>query len=165
MKKQFEVSNEPYLEIAHAKLDTVAAGMPYRIKFAFENHGNYSVRVVDYHSGFITCAPPFDHDNLKYNLTDSVQYVNRYISKDKPLEGEVGGTLSSADYQWMVSHDLKKLKVYYFGYVKYKNLVNGRERVYKFRLDFDCAAGAPGDFKVNDNVYDLVTDMKHLGLF
>jgi hypothetical protein len=166
LKRQFEISNEPFLEISHAKIDTtIGAGEPFRIIFRFENHGNYPVRVVDFHSGFITCGPPFNHDSLKYNLKDSVQYFNSYISKDKPLECEVGDTLSLAGYQWMVSQGFKNLIVYYFGYVKYSNLLNGHDRVYKFRLDFDCKPGASGDFIVNDNVDDLVTDMKHLGLF
>jgi len=148
-QRDFNISNEPYLQVIQVKLDTFIEGKPIHVSCGFENLGGYPVK-VDSSKTVISVRmfnPGFDH---KIKISDySTDIINLYVTRGYPQ----GYTIES-DYPLSKSSYLAviydKYYVWLTGKIIYHNIINKESKIYTFAMKIKPNMTAR--FVVNDNV-------------
>ncbi len=140
----------PFLQISHPRQDTVAVGSVFRIKFNIVNLGKYPAKIMDYKVMGVALDHQITDAEIKSFGGDSLLNFDGYIIKENPMEAEYGDTVILTQKEIDIPQTAK-LTTYFVGYLRYQNLITGKDRIYRFRIEMECKTGAWGQFTFNDN--------------
>ncbi len=151
-QNNFEVSNEPFLQVEVLKIDSFKVGKPINIHFSIKNLGIYPAKVIT-----IKMGGQIGKDEPDLFIENAPNYLNadNYIIKDSPMP------LNTADNFQPITEDLfKSLKnskntFYAEMYILYKNLINNKNREYKLIIGIEPTHDNRFSYRLNEN-----TDVK-----
>ena len=155
-KKYFETEMEPFLQVqVPMVIDTIGVRMPIIFTSTIKNLSKYPVKIEEETSVTITkySLPSFDSVFRSPNKRNiSVNYVNRYITYDSPLQEQVT-TPFRLDESYYNAIMNKRLPIYYFGFIKYINLATGQRKEYDYmlRIVFLNNRFTNNEFIINEN--------------
>jgi hypothetical protein len=166
-QKNFEVQNEPYLQIKSAIVDTFkVTGTYFGIIFETENLSGYPAKIIDTKMAFEVCDTPPDSNRVKQS-GDFLLLINSYVIKESPLHRRFFEDSAQFDPHSDSLLKTGKFKVYFWGYIRYINLVTKAPRIYEFKITMDPTPGAKGDFFYNENLdiplADSTKDIRMVG--
>lgn len=156
-QKEFAISNEPYLQIVNAKIDSFVVGKPIKIMFDIQNIGNYPVKVIDAKTvTAIRISNPGMKDPV-LNDSKGTNIINVYIVKG---DGQryltyTDNVLNQAQF-YAVVHD--KYYVWCTGIIKFKNIITNQIKTYIFSIKIK--PNQYGMAVTNDNVIDFSKKFK-----
>ncbi|MEX8549257.1 MAG: hypothetical protein V5804_16775 [Mucilaginibacter sp.] len=153
-QKEFEVGNEPYLQIVKPSF-SIANNKHIVIQYSIENLGNYPIKVLVNHPGVSMDFNPnflalneYMFKNTKIVPKENI-VINRYITKDKPFDFGVIIDRPITDKLENVLKDEKSFLVIE-GFIIYQNLVTKNKKIYKYM--FSVNINGVTYTKINENI-------------
>ncbi len=148
-QKQFEISNEPILEIDSMNIH-LEIGQPLSITYQIKNLNKYTAKVLGAGELIGTKYNVPNLNSIKSEIKD-IANNTKYISDTYPIHLEF--TESPKIYNDTRSEFFKSGKFYiYFGtIIVYENIVTGRKKLYKFLLRMKNDSSY--EYLINENVY------------
>ena len=148
-QKQFELANEPFLEIdsivIHKKV-----GQPLSVDFQINNLNNYTAKIVGAGQGISTKYNPPDLKSVKDAIT-SIGDNSHYITSTRPVHMEFSEAPKIFDKRREEYFNSGKFYIYFGVIIVYENMVTGKKKLYKFlgRIKSDGSY----EYLIDDNVY------------
>jgi len=139
-KKQFEATNEPYVQIGNIAVRSFNINSPISISYTLTNLNNYPLKILELRVTTTTRPTHPDYvEDRKGLIPQDLQAINQYIIKETP---------DSFTYVEPIpltgSRFINVLRKEYFlflsGYVEYENLVTKTNRFYKFQIKIEDPA-------------------------
>lgn len=148
-QKQFQIGNEPYLNIASSNIEVFELGKPALIKIKVENLGKYPCKVIDCKTiiAIRISNPPLNElNNIAHHYSD---ILNKYILNDNPVPSPFGTTVPLNENQ--INAVIKSnYFIFLTGYIKYKNIISNKIKTYSFQLKMK--PGYETENVVNENL-------------
>ena len=148
---EFEKTNEPYLQIANPTIKTLTPNQPLYIEYSIENLGNYPVKILDAKTITAIRIKPIPVKELLDFKHDS-SVINSYVIKGTPYKAGIITEKPISQNQIFIinTQNLGEYYVYALGYIKYKNLVTLKEKIYNFEIKIPLTTNP--EFIINENV-------------
>lgn len=145
---QFEIENQPILQLQDFTIKQWSKGKPITIAYAMKNMGNHPVKLTRSKTGFSIDKVIGDKD-AKRNTFDSSP-TSQYITKENPAGKIFTTTTQIADvfFDRMASG---MLHFYFLGEIHYVNTVTGKPFKYLFTVKFDVI-NQTSNLVENDNI-------------
>jgi|GEM_PF-3671212 len=150
-QKNFQTQNEPYLQIGAPTFDTPGVTKQFSVSFEVQNLGNYPAKIVAEKLKFEGCELPPIANSFSYPEDDTLYLIDKYVTKENPIKSGISADSVFFDKRNDSLMKTGKLKVYFWGYIQYVNLVTKLSRIYTFKIMIDTKPGEKGRFIWNEN--------------
>jgi hypothetical protein len=132
-QRQFTRENEAFLQIVGVKFHPLKIGDSIRMEIEIANMKSNPVKIIDFKLGTVypkIIAPPIKNLDKEVTVKSA---VNMYIIKESPIEIPATGyePLDAVRYDMMMN---KGYNLFLSGYVKYRDLISGKNRFYVFEI-------------------------------
>jgi hypothetical protein len=139
-QKEFEIENEPYLQVMQPRIVTFIVGQPMRFNYFFVNLGKYPAKILTLDvGGKANSYPPNVEDSNTFKIANTLpDFINTFIIKESALIVDSPGTdnrpLTASKYFELINH---VFNYYFYGRIQYQNLANKKRRIYSFVVQLD----------------------------
>ena len=148
IKSQFELGNQPYLELKIDSVDSIFPNKPIKMAYSLRNYGNYPAKIIDSKAKIAIDTIDPTYEKMANLFREKADGLNEYVGKEYPCQIIMhSDTLSQVLYNSIVD----KYSVYFTWYFQYDNLITGKRRAYKVMIK--SPGGQVGfQYLVNDNI-------------
>lgn len=152
-QKDFEIENEPYLQVMQPSIETFIVGQPITLTYFFVNLGKYPAKILTLDvGGKANTYPPNVEDSNTFKFDKPFpDFINTFIIKESPLSLDHPAVdeipLTQSKYQGVISHTYN---YYLYGRIQYQNLANHKNKIYSFLVQLDPITKA-AHYLYNDN--------------
>jgi len=133
-QKDFGITNEPYLEITKAYIDTFVVGKFVYVNYIINNLGNYPVKIIGSKAyTAVRKTDPFKESSNKQSAFNNLRIINQYVIK----ENEMGYSdispmiLTQGNYNAITKYGYF---FWFFGNIEYINLITKKKKEYRFSI-------------------------------
>jgi hypothetical protein len=152
-QKQFEISNEAYLQITDAKVTRFFPGQPLGIELQISNYGNYVAKIKEARCGIhIKKVAPDYQSSIKQISMLTMPFANVIISKDFPTTRQGSNDFILPEQLFNAANQLS-LNVFVSGYVKYVRMIDNTPKTYNFQLEIPLT-NEYFKYVINENRFD-----------
>jgi len=136
-REQFEIDNEPYLQIGGFSRIVLKDGEPASFYYKIFNNGSHPVKAIkmQVELDFIPIRDSSDFVTNPYKEIVPFFPMDEYFSKETPTDKFYTGNPA------LPSGMMEKLRVgrmimFFFGRLEYFNYINNKKRIYEFVIQF-----------------------------
>lgn len=150
VRSQFEVGNQPFLELTIDKIDSLDPNRRVGLLYSVFNYGNYPAKIIDCKSDILidTIDPTFD--KIKSGFRQNSDALYKYINKETPSHFSSLSDENLGKDRFVAIFGLKR-PVYFCWYIEYENLITREIRPYKVIIKFPAIGVQGARYLLNDN--------------
>jgi hypothetical protein len=152
VQKQFEISNEPYMQIFFPKITQLKLNEFVGIYYMIANLREIPIQVISQKEAISIRVTPNDFNHIRSGNVPG--NINKYVIKES-------GIADTYYFPRIDSGAFDKVKkgvwsIYYLGEIKYRNLTTGRLKYYRFEMKMNPYgdSATKTEFLYNENTYD-----------